>query len=140
MMSASLPPLPKGAELRQFLSTVRMLLDNKRAEEILNLLAAGVADHERSLGAMRRERAALETARSEHRQAIEGERAEHTAQLERERSAWASEQTKRLDEIQGMERQAKAALDQATKDRDAAAKLKAEWQSKAQRIAEAVAA
>jgi hypothetical protein len=71
---------------------------------------------------------------------INAARAEHEAAIAKERKDWDSEQTQRLAQLQIWEKQAQDALAKAEQDRSAAAKLRADWEGRARKIQEIVAA
>jgi hypothetical protein len=139
MMMSSLPPLPKGAELRQFLSTVRMLLDNKRAEETLNLLAAAVAENEKAEVSARQAIRDLDAKRTEHNAAIAKERAEHDARLSQQQAAWNSEEARRRAALEADEAAIGRLKEQAVQDGKAAAALRRDLQQRLARMSELAA-
>jgi hypothetical protein len=113
MSASSLPPMPASADLLQFLSMVRTLVADKRGRELLDLLAVAVGENEKAAEALRKERAALEVARTEHHAVVTKERQEAAAAMAKERAAWASERAARLGEVERTEAQAKEVLARA---------------------------
>jgi hypothetical protein len=134
MMNMSLRPMPKGTDLRLFLSTIRELLQNKRGEEMLSLLAEAVAESERASENLRRERVKLAEAKAVHDRLIAGERSEHDVQLANERTAWNNEVVHRRKQLEADEQQIAKLKEQAEKDGKAAAALRRDLEGRLARM------
>jgi hypothetical protein len=125
--------------LHEFLGTINAIIREPRAKETLNLLAAGVSDFEKARDAAHQAQRELEAKRTEHKQTMEREAKEHTARLDRERAEWNAAVAKRMAEIDAMEKQAKDALEKATRDGKSAAALRKDLQERLSKLHELAA-
>jgi hypothetical protein len=133
-MLPQLPPQVAGAG-DALLNLLALLSDKAAAEARIKLLRDHEAAARQAIEEANKRIAEVEAAN----RALEKQRQADAAQIERERTAWKAEQTKRLAEINNWERQTKAALDQAEKDRSAAAKLKADLEQRLAKMAQLAA-
>ena len=131
--------MPRGRELHEFLGTINAIIREPRAKETLNLLAAGVSDFEKAKEEAGQAQRELAEEKAAHEKTIAAERKAHDAALDRERAEHNAAVAKRMAEIEAMEKQAKDALDKATKDSRTAAALRKDLAERLQRIQAAAA-
>jgi hypothetical protein len=136
-MMTMIPPLPPqvaGAG-DALLNLLTLLSDKAAAEARIKLLR----DHEAAA------RQAIEEANKqiaevgEATRTLETQRQADAAQMERREQAWRAEEKRRLAEIDAWDKQARAALEKAEKDRSAAAKLKADLEQRLAKMAQLAA-
>jgi hypothetical protein len=108
----------------------------KRLDQLLTATQKAHTQEQMSINALDELRRADTRLKAE----INAAKTARDAQLAREREQWKAEQTQRLAQIETWEKEVKAALAQAEKDRSAAAKLRSDWEGRVRKIEAIVAA
>ena len=130
--------MPRGRELHEFLGTINAIMREPRAKETLNLLAAGVSDFEKAKEEAHQAQREL-AEKAAHEKTIAVERKAHDAALDSERAEHNAAVSKRMAEIDAMEKQAKDALEKATRDGKSAAALRKDLQERLSKLHELAA-
>jgi len=131
--------MPRGRELHEFLGTINAIMREPRAKETLNLLATGVSDFEKAKEEAHQAQRELAEEKAAHEKTIAVERKAHDAALDSERAEHNAAVSKRMAEIDAMEKQAKDALEKATRDGKSAEALRKDLQERLSKLHELAA-